>query len=195
MLRAQLRMTQEQFSEHCEISRASVARYEAGEKLDRKNAEKIASACGTTVDFILGYGPTPMNLTEAFIIKRGQIPIIGEIACGTPITAQQNIEGFADAPDCIHADFALKCKGNSMNPTFEDGDLVLVRIQPDVEDGQIAVVLISGEATLKRVYHQDKEILLVADNPSYSPIRFQLNNDNPVAIQGLAVGFTRMFYK
>lgn len=188
-------MTQERFSEYCDVSRASIARYEAGERIDRTNAEKIASACGTTVDFVLGYGPTPKNLSEVFMIKKQAIPIIGEIACGFPINAEQNIEGYADLPDGIHADFALRCKGDSMTPTFLDGDLVLVRNQPDVEDGQIAVILLDREATLKHVYHHGSELILVADNPTYPPIRASLNNDNPVTIQGLAIGYTRMLVK
>jgi repressor LexA len=80
-----------------------------------------------------------------------------------------------------------------MDPTFKDGDLVLIRIQPDVENGQIAAVNIGGETTLKHVYHQPDGLLLVADNPSYSPIYARADSEKEITIHGLAVGYTRLF--
>jgi repressor LexA len=185
-------MNQFEFAEFCDISRSSVARYDAGQPVDRKNAEKIASACGVSVDYVLGYGPEIAG-QDGISIKRGAVPIIGEIACGTPITAEQNIEGYADLPDGVRADFALKCKGDSMIPTFENGDLVLIRKQPDVEEGQIAAVNVRGETTLKHVYHRQSALLLVADNPKYQPIYAPLGSDEEVVIHGLAVGYVRLF--
>lgn len=128
--------------------------------------------------------------TDKVQVKRDAVPIVGEIACGVPITAQQNIEGYADLPDGVHADFALKCKGDSMTPTFLDGDLVLIRQQPEVEDGQIAAVGINGEATLKHFYRHENGILCVSDNPKYAP-QFFPEESVPI-VYGLAVGFVRM---
>ena len=102
----------------------------------------IADALGCTVSELLGESPPGI-----IGMKIGAVPIVGEIACGIPITAEQNIEGYADLPDGVHADFALRCKGDSMEPTFENNDLVLIRQQPDVEDGQIAAVNVACEAT------------------------------------------------
>lgn len=121
-------------------------------------------------------------------MKIRAVPIVGEIACGTPITANENIEGYADLPDGVRADFALKCKGDSMAPTFEDGDLVLIRQQPDVEDGQIAAVNVACEATLKRVYHRPDGLLLVADNPRFPP----MSVSEDITIHGMAIGYVRM---
>lgn len=132
------------------------------------------------------------RISNEFIpINNNSIPIIGDIACGTPITAEQNVDGYADLPGGVHADFALRCKGDSMAPTFLDGDIVLIRKQPEVENGQIAAVGINNEATLKHVYKNNNGVLLVADNPKYSPI--QISENNGVVIYGLAIGYTRIF--
>ena len=146
----------------------------------------IAEALGCTVGELVGESPPGI-----IGMKKGAVPVIGDIACGTPITAEQNIEGYADLPDGIKADFALRCKGDSMAPTFENGDLVLIRSQPDVLDGQIAAVNVACEATLKHVYHHQNGLLLVADNPQYKPQFVSASEE--IIIHGLAVGYTRMF--
>ena len=132
--------------------------------------------------------------SSQFIQLNGSsVPIIGEIACGTPITAQENVEGYAQLPDGIHADFALKCRGNSMEPTFFEGDIVLIRQQPEVEDGQIAAVMIDDEATLKRFYRHEDGVLLVADNHKFPPLTIKNENISEMIVCGLAVGYVRMF--
>lgn len=124
-------------------------------------------------------------------LQRVKIPIIGEIACGDPITAEENIEGYTEEtfekPIPSGTLFALRCKGHSMEPTIHDGSLVTIREQPTVEDGEIAAVLVDGdnEATLKRVKHQGKLIMLMPDNQEYDPII--LDKNNPGRIVGKAV--------
>ena len=119
------------------------------------------------------------------------VPIVGTIACGEKITATQNLEGYADLPDGVHADFALRCKGDSMSPTFESGDLVLIRQQPEVSNGQIAAIGIGDEALLKHVYYQENGITCVSDNPEYPPMFF--SSGDGLTIYGLAVGYVRMW--
>lgn len=126
-------------------------------------------------------------------IRTAAVPIVGEIACGVPITAEQNVTGYADLPEGVHADFALRCKGDSMIPTLQDGDLVLIRHQPEVEPGQIAAVNVNGETTLKHVYPQRDGLLLTADNANFPPIFVPNNQDGEIIIHGLAVGYTRLF--
>lgn len=102
-----------------------------------------------------------------------QVPVIGAIACGNPITAEQNIDEYMPAPSAslpTGENFYLRCKGDSMNPTIKDGSLVLIHEQPVVEDGEIAAVLIDGDATLKRVKHQGNTIILLPDNTKFDPI-------------------------
>ncbi len=119
------------------------------------------------------------------------IPLLGTIACGEPILAAENIEDAVDMPAHIRADFALRCKGDSMiNARIYDGDIVYIRQQPTVEDGQIAAVLIDDEATLKRVRLFSDHIVLEPENPQFRPLVFWEHDMDQVRILGLAVAFT-----
>lgn len=120
-----------------------------------------------------------------------RVPIVGEIACGEPITAEQNITGTVDAPSDRQIDFALVCKGDSMiEAGIKDGDIVYIRKQPQVENGQIAAVRIDNEATLKRVYFHGDTLILQPANINYPPLSFSGAELENVIIEGLAVGFT-----
>lgn len=121
-------------------------------------------------------------------------PLVGTIACGDPILAEQNIEAYIPVPDEIRCDFCLRCKGDSMvDAGIHDGDLVYIRRQDDVDDGTIAAVMICGvdaEATLKRVYHNDNQITLMPANPAYSPILVTGETLSNFRILGVAVAVT-----
>ena len=120
-----------------------------------------------------------------------KIPLLGPIACGAPILAEEHIEDYVDIPKNIHADFALTCKGDSMiNARIFDGDIVYIRQQPSVENGEIAAVLIDGEATLKRVRLFDDHISLEPENPMYKPLVYWGADMNNVHILGKAIAFT-----
>lgn len=128
--------------------------------------------------------------------KEGRtVPLIGSIACGVPILADENIEKEVMLPEDISADFCLRCKGDSMiNARIYDGDIVFIRKQPMVENGEIAVVLIDemadvSEATLKRVYIYKDKIMLIAENPAYPPMVYSNEDMNSVRIVGKAVAF------
>lgn len=119
-----------------------------------------------------------------------RIPIIGTIACGDPITAEQNVDGythelFNERPSGTL--FALRCKGDSMEPTIPNGAVVIIHQQPDVEDDEVAAVLVDddNEATLKRVKHSDGQIMLLPENKKYDPIL--LNEKNPGRILGKVI--------
>lgn len=123
-----------------------------------------------------------------------QVPRLGAIACGTPILAEQNIEGYDQVPDWVKCDFTLMCKGDSMiNARIHDGDVVCIKSQPEVENGQIAAVLVDGEfdseATLKRVRFDKDGITLWPENPAYSPSHFWGKDAERVRILGLATHF------
>ena len=117
-------------------------------------------------------------------------PRLGVIACGDPILAIENHDGYDDVPDNIHCDFTLKCKGDSMiGARIHDGDVVYIRQQPDVENNEIAAVMIDEEeVTLKRVYHDGDRLVLMAENPTFPPII--VNGEHTARIIGKAVGFT-----
>ena len=124
-----------------------------------------------------------------------KIPLIGHIACGEPITADQNIEGYITEyfPESVDPDsvFALKCEGDSMEPYILDGDIAYIRQQPEVEDGEIAAVLVDGDtrATLKRVKRVGDQVILSPDNPRFSPI--VLDQDHPGKIIGKMIKMSR----
>lgn len=188
-IRRERGLSQEELAELAMLHRVTVAKYETGQVEPGALAiGRIADALGVSVDELL----CRTERTPPFIpIVKNAVPIVGEIACGKPITAQQNISGYAELPDSVTADFALRCNGESMIPTFRPGDLVLIRQQPEVEPGQIAAVGIDGEATLKRVYKHGEGVVLVADNPDYPPQVYPAGTD--VKVYGLAVGFVRVW--
>ena len=130
----------------------------------------------------------PENVRPA--VKR-RYKYLGEISCGEPIFADEQVETYIDLESDINADFVLRAKGDSMiNARINDGDLVFIKEQPDVSDGEIAAVIIDEEATLKRVYKYDDHITLNAENPSYKPIQVRRNEAKTVRIIGKAVAAT-----
>lgn len=186
-LRRERGLNQEELAELALLHRVTVAKYESGQVEPGALAiGRIADALGVSADELL----CRVDKLPPFInIVKSAVPVVGDIACGVPITAEQNIEGYADLPDGVYADFALRCKGDSMTPTFKPGDLALIRKQPEVQQGQIAAVGIDGEATLKRFYRHAEGIVLVADNPAYPPQVYKTGEE--IRIYGLAVGFVR----
>ena len=188
-LRRERGYNQEELAEMAMINRVTLARYETGTIEPGAFAiARIADALGVSTDEIL----CRVDKLPPFIpLVRTSVPIIGEIACGKPITAEQNIDGYAELPDGVQADFALRCRGDSMEPTFEQNDLVLIRQQPEVNNGQIAAIGINGEATLKRIYKQENGVTCVSDNPAYAPMFFPAGEG--LVVYGLAVGYVRMW--
>ena len=119
------------------------------------------------------------------------VPLVGRIACGDPITAEENLDGYVSTPDSWGASFALMCRGDSMAPRIQDGDLVAIKKQSTVENGQIAAVRIGDEATLKRVYLSEGRLILQPENPAYEPIVLIGDEISSARIEGLAVGLCR----
>lgn len=128
---------------------------------------------------------------NVFPIEKKKFPLIGEIACGEPILAEEHFEGYVESGADIDADFCIKARGDSMvNIRILDGDIVFVRKQPDVENGEIAAVLIDNEATLKRVNKNVPGFLqLMPENPDYEPIVINLKEPTEIRIMGKAVAF------
>lgn len=119
------------------------------------------------------------------------IPLYDGIACGDPRYADSTPVDTIGIPDWINADFAIRCHGDSMvNARIHDGDIVYIRQQPDVDDGQIAAVLIDDDATLKRVYHKPYGVLLMPANDDYEPIVYTAEDCVNIKIMGRAVAVT-----
>ena len=183
-----------------DISKSSINMYERGEREPGlEMLEAIADFFNVDMDFLLGKSNIP-NKARSRVFSTDniipmpemrKIPLIGSIACGAPILAEEHIEDYIDIPKHIHADFALTCKGDSMiNARIFDGGIVYIRKQDTVENGEIAAVLIEDEATLKRVRLFDDHISLERENPQYRPIVYWGDEMNSVRILGKAVAFT-----
>lgn len=176
-------------------SRSSIAKIESGKvDLPQTKIKLFADALSTTPAELMGWDDTKESIMSIPNIiplpSTKKVPLLGKIACGSPITAEENIENYVDVPDFTHADFALTCQGDSMiNARVMDGDIVYIRLQPEVENGEIAAVLIDGEATLKRVYYQKGKIILQPENNNYPPLIYEKDEILDVRILGKATYF------
>ena len=163
--------------------RSSIAKIETGKvDLSQTKLEQLSRIFNVSLYQLTGIQEMPGSY---------KVPILGAIACGAPILAQEHIDGYTGVPDFVHADFALVCRGDSMvGARIFDGDLVYIRQQDTVENGEIAAVLIEGEATLKRVRYGPDSVSLQPENPMYRPIILWGEEMNRLRILGKAVAFT-----
>ena len=194
--RESLNLTQDELAKKLGYkSKSTINKIEKGiNDVSQSKLMEFAKVLKTTPSYLMGWEEQEeiKNLTK--IPKMESIPILGTIACGEPILAEENIEGYFNMEKDLKADFCLYCKGDSMiNARIYDGDLVFIKKQPDVEDGEIAAVLIDNEATLKRVYKVPGRIILRAENPTFKPIELKENDMKDIRIIGKAVGFCSVF--
>ncbi|MCL2248644.1 MAG: transcriptional repressor LexA [Oscillospiraceae bacterium] len=209
--RTELGLSQEELAEKMGYrDRSAIAKIEAGKvDIPQSKIEAFAKALNTTPAHLMGWvreveleGTVEMGLKMSgdFIIERRKqglkgletkkIPLLGTIAAGEPIFADEDFNYYVECGAEIKADFALRVKGDSMiNARIHDGDIVFVRKQPTVNQGEIAVVLIDDEATLKRFRQYGNHVVLQAENPAFSDIEFELGEDVNIRILGKAVAF------
>ena len=173
------------------IPYSTVNDWKNGKKMPRGgNLQKLADFFHVNLSDLTSES-SPTNIIPVTPDNMVRIPIIGTIACGDPILADENIIGYRyHLRDKLPKGqtFYLTAKGDSMEPKIPDGSDVLIRLQNDVEDGEIAAVLVNGdtEATLKRVKKQGNIVMLVAENTDYAP--YIITEHNPARILGKAVG-------
>lgn len=198
--REELGYTQEDLAKSLGMNKSTIQRYENGniKKIKLPVVDAIAQTLKVNPSWLVGKTNEETNEIEIsnidniFKIEKKKIPLLGEIACGEPIYADEDRESYVMCGTDIDADFCLKAKGDSMiNARIMDGDIVFVKKQPIVDNGEIAVVLIDDEATLKRFYY-DKEasiVRLVAENPAYKTMVYSGDELNEIRILGKAVAF------
>lgn len=133
----------------------------------------------------------PKDVVPMVEMPKKSIPLIGEVAAGKPILAEEQHDMYVDSPG--KADYALTIRGDSMTPTYLDGDVVYIKHASDVPNGQVAVVLIDDSATLKHVYKAGNFLTLISDNPAYAPMQINLAEHEYVRILGTVCGYTRMY--
>lgn len=191
-------LTLAEMAQRTGVPAQTLNRYELGKRAPKIDvAVQIAERLGVNPLWLQGYDvPVLTGVPDGFdpVPETYTVPRVGAIACGTPILAEQNIETYDAVPNRIRCDFTLVCKGDSMvGAGIEDGDVVYIRQQPEVENNEIAAVMIDGEATLKYFKRVGDMVLLSPANREYEPIIVSGENLGKVKIVGKAVGFTRFW--
>jgi repressor LexA len=196
-------LTQEELGKAVDLNKSTIQRYESGkiEKIKLPVIQAIAQKLQVDPNWIILKTDSPKPASDDSIfdrfdnvkpIKLKRFPMLGEIACGEPIWADEDRESYVMADMDIGADFCLTAKGDSMiNARINDGDIVFIKEMPIVENGEIAAVIIDNEATLKRFYY-DREsnfLQLVAENPKYSPLVYRDEQLDTIRVLGKAVYF------
>lgn len=194
--RQELGLTLEDVGNFVGVGKSTVRKWERGdiENMKRDKINLLSQVLKLSpLTFITGevaYG-MPDNIIP--LPKTKAVPLLGTIACGKPILAVENVSCYVRIDEEVKVDFALECKGDSMiNARIFDGDVVYIREQPDVENGEIAAVLIGEEATLKKVYKYPSKIVLCPENPLYDDIVYSEEKMNEIRIIGKAVAFLSM---
>lgn len=191
-LREKYEMTQEQLAQKLETTKQTIFKYENGivTNIPSDKIEKMASIFRVSPSYILGWDDTIMD-------KPNRIKVYGSVPAGIPIEAVEDIVDWEDVPqewiDKGGSYIGLKVKGDSMYPKYIEDDTVIVKLQPDCESGQDAIVYVNGyDATLKRVIKQQDGIMLQPINPEFEPKKYDYNDEvNPVSIVGIVVEIRR----
>lgn len=191
-------VTQEELALCLKTTKQAIYKYETGivTNIPITKIQQIADRLGTTPAYLMGWEDDPEDDIFSYpniepLPKTYKVPLLGSIRCGTPTDCPEVYDGEVEVPDNVKADYALRCRGDSMiNARIFDGDIVYIRRQPTVDSGQIAAVLVDGEATLKRVLFFPDHITLQAENPTFKPITLWEEQMQELHVLGLAVAFT-----
>ena len=182
-LRTERGLSQQKLADLLGISKSSINMYERGEREPCFDTVRAFSAFfEVDMNDLWGNGPK----------TRRRLPVLGEIACGEPIFAHTDEMEYIEADPSLQADFCLRAKGDSMvGARILDGDLVFIRRQETVDNGEIAAVIIDDHATLKRVYFYPEEqtLSLCAENPLYPPLIYKGEALREIRILGKALSF------
>ncbi len=195
-LRKQKGLTLNELAKRVGTSRQTIHRYENGviSNVPPDKVVSLADALGTTPANLMGWDGEQLysHFDNIIPIATKRLPILGEISCGKPIYAEEEHESFAAAEADLDADFCLRAHGDSMTGArIYDGDIVFIRSQSSVDNGEIAAVIIEDEATLKRVYFYPEEgkLILTPENPKYAPLVYVNEELDSIKILGKAVAF------
>lgn len=193
--RISLGLTQEELANKLGLQKSAIAKYENGrvENIKRSVILKMSEILECSPPYLMGFADaadTSASYPNIHPIGTKRFPILSSVACGEPILMQEEREVAVDASAEINADYILIAKGDSMTGArINDGDLVFIRSQPTVENGEIAAVAIDDEATLKRFYRYGELIVLRAENPAYKEMQFRPEDNKEVRVLGKAVAF------
>ena len=199
-LRLEQNMTLEDLGNKVGVGKSTVRKWENGiiANMRRDKIEKIADALNVSPGYLMGWEDNIQNSENELFskysnlhpIEKKTLPMLGSVACGKPIFMNEERESYVEVGTEVKADYCLRAKGDSMiNAKINDGDIIFVRQQSTVENGEIAVVAVDNEATLKRVYYypDTQKLILQAENPAYAPLLFVGEELENVHILGKAV--------
>lgn len=192
-LRRERGLTLDDLARALDTSRQTIHRYENGtiSNIPPEKVEGLAKALDTTPSELMGWNGDE-SYKNVLPVSKKSLPILGDIACGEPIYASEEHESFCIADDAINADFCLRAHGDSMiGARIFDKDIVFIRSQSTVENGEIAAVIIGDEATLKRIYYypEEEKLILSPENPRYAPLVYMGGELEQIKIIGKAVAF------
>ena len=213
-LRFERHMTQEEFADLLGTTKQNISRYESGQVSPKiSTAQTIADKLGISLselngtdDFVSlfrGNDGRPTDLKVALDLlppsvrpidrlHRQRVPMIGGVAAGLPIEDPEEVGVYVDSP--VNADAAITVHGDSMVPTYLDGDLVYIKCRDDVPEGAVAVVFLDDEAVIKHVYKRPTGLTLISDNmEAYPPMMVEFDDYARVRIFGVPVGYTRIY--
>ena len=195
--RQELGLTLDKVGAACGVGKSTVRKWETG-LIKNMRRDKIAMLAD-----ILRLDPTDLIDSPAHVValpagiiplsdlEQYKVPLVGSVAAGTPIYDEEWPGEYVDAP--VNADFAIKVKGDSMEPDYFDGDLIYIRRLPDVpHDGAVCAMAIDDETTLKHVYRHDTGVMLTSNNPAYSPMIYSAA-EHTIRVLGIPLGFTRIY--
>lgn len=195
-LRLKAGMSQVELSQRIGISKQNLYKYENAviTNIPSDKIELIANVLNTTPAYLMGWEDVPNLPSNVYEVALHRLPMLGEIACGTPKFANEDRESYVLAGTDVRADFCLRANGDSMiGARIHDGDIVFIRRQEVVENGEVAAVLVNSdsEATLKRVFFYREKALLIlkAENPKFEDMVYQDEELENVRILGKAVAF------
>ena len=189
ILREKAGLSQAALAKKLGINQSAVAAWEAGRnKPENTKLEALANIFGVSTDYLLGRESTHSN----------RIPVLGTIPAGVPLEAIEGVLDYEELPESMFSGgkeyFALKIRGDSMLPRYENGDVVILRKQESCESGQDCAVLVDGnDATFKRVRVNENSLTLQPLNPAYEPMVYTTKEvaELPVRILGVAVEIRR----
>lgn len=198
-LRTQLHWSQQDLADRLDLSKQTISQYERGvRKPDQDNLIALCDIFNVSTDYLLGKTDVTVRYLNSFQLRKlstdsVRIPVLGRVAAGIPIDAIEDVLDWEEIPSDLASTgefFGLKIKGHSMEPRIADGDVVIVRCQPDAESGDVVVVQVNGDhATCKKLSKHESGISLISFNPAYDPINF--SNDQieslPVTIIGKVI--------
>lgn len=165
------------------IDKGSLSSYVNGRYMPNADKiAKIATALGVSVNFLLGKEEIP--IAKFTLPQFHDVPVLGSVAAGTPILAQEDVIGTVMTDKDV---FALRIKGDSMSPRIMDGDIVLVRQQDAAEDGDLVIAEIDGEATCKVLKRSHGSVMLVPFNAAFAPFVFSGQQAEDLRILGKVV--------